>query len=298
MVKILGMLAAVALLVPATSSDLFAHGFPGPVAVTVPTTGPGPGPGPGPGTSPGGNQPGIGRRTPRLGSGRTTPSPARLARTTIKWLGGELPAKGGDGYAAQALPLSSLIADEFRPAGARADVPSIVYFASAADDQALQRFEDQAFGDERIGVSSRFFNCFRFTLEDLSPAQQKLYGNGTEGPKVVLLDKTGATVKTFDGWKTNSAKLYRSLAVMVEVAYEKDLGAILPAEGKILDTLDKAHYELLILDAQRKVVSERLDKKECQSCRKVLGKLDSKIEQMKAEREQALEDEKKILGDD
>jgi hypothetical protein len=298
MSKILGMLAAVALLVPATSNDVFAHGFPAPVSVTVPTAGPGPGPGPGPGTSPGNRGPAAGRRTPRLGSGRTTPSPARLARTTMKWLGGDLPMKGGEGYAAQALPISSLLADEFRPAGAQADVPSIVYFASAADDKQLQRFEAQAFGDERIGVSSRFFNCFRFTLEDLPPAQQKLYGDGTEGPKVLLLDKSGSVVKTFDGWKTDSSKIFRSMKVMVKVAYEKDLAGILPKEGKILDTLDKAHYELTILDAQRKVVAERLAKKECQSCRKVLGKLESKIEKMKAEREQALVDEKKLLGDD
>ena len=291
------VVAGVALL-PLLASIVSAHGFPGPQQIRVTTTAGAPTAGRDTVTPRGSGDSftGSGRTTPSGAESRTTPSPARAQRTTIDWVGTDLPRRGSDGYASeQALPLSFLAADSHRPAKAKAGRPTLVYFASTADDMKLQVFEG-LFLDERIGVSGRFFNMLRISLDDLPRQDQKVYGDGSNGPKFVVLDASGAEVATLDGWRTTAPELLKVMEPQVKATYAKDLKRVLEAESKILDTLDKTHYELEILAAQRKVVAERLAEKECASCRKVMGKLESKIARTEKEREEAVALEAKVLG--
>lgn len=291
------VLGGVALL-PLLASVVCAHGFPGPQTIRVSTSVGAPSAGRetsaprGSGDSFGGG----GRTTASGAESRTTPSPARSQRTTIDWVGTDLPRRGGSEYAsAQALPLSAFASDANRPARAKAGRPSVVYFASTADDMKLQAFEG-LFLDERLGVSARYFNMLRVSLNDLPRADQKVYGDGSNGPKFVVLDAAGAEIATFDGWRTSAVELLKAMEPVVKTTFAKDLSRVLEGESKILDTLDKTHYELEILAAQRKVVAARLAEKECASCRKVMGKLDDKISRSEKEREEAIALEAKLLG--
>lgn len=286
-----------AALLPILSTIVCAHGFPGPQQIRISTSVSAPVAGRetaaprGPGDSFTG-----GRTTAGGTESRTTPSPARVQRTAIDWIGTDLPRGAAEGYASnQALPLSFLVADSHRHARAKAGRPSLVYFASTADDNKLQIFES-LFLDERLGVSARFFNTFRVSLDDLPRQDQKTYGDGSNGPKFIILDAAGAEVTTLDGWKTNTSDLLKAMEPIVKATFAKDLRRVLEAENKILDTLDKTHYELEILAAQRKVVAARLAEKECQSCRKVLGKLEDKMSRSEKEREEAVALEAKLLG--
>jgi hypothetical protein len=283
-------------LLPATA---FAHGVPGPATINVSNAAPSPTPGPGPAPGPGGRTgaaPKGGFTGQRLGKSSTTGCPARQIRTTIDWMGTLPPRSESFGYAASTLPLKALLSKPHAPKGTRSDLPSIVYFADASDDEALLRFERNAFLDERVGVASHFFNCFRIGYEDLNAAEKKLYGDGSEGPRVVVMAANGKILRTFKGPHLTATKLSKTMSAVVKKHYKRSLTTVLAREGKVLDELDRTYYETKVLEAQRKVVEERLAEKECASCRKVLGKLERKLAETRKEREAALASERKILG--
>lgn len=222
-----------------------------------------------------------------------TPSPSRQARTSISWISAVVPRSQDEGYAGSLLPLSSFYAPEWRPQGFREGLPTIVYFFTAKDDDKLLKFDATVFGDERVGVSARFFNCLRVSLDAMSPADRKAWGG--DQPTVVVLDSKGQTAKRFDGWATSGAGVFKSLEVTFKERYDLNLAGLLAKEARILDTLDKVYWELLDLQEDMKQKQEHLAKHDCEPGRKAVKEIEDDMAKLEKERTKAIEDEQKLL---
>lgn len=212
----------------------------------------------------------------------------------MDWIGTNLPQAGGAGYAESALPLSQLLAEGNRPAGTRAGLPAIVYFYSVKNDDKLLEYESNVFGDERIGVGSRFFNCFRICLEDIrSASDRKAYGDNE--PTVIFLDATGVELARHGGWRVNSATIYRSMERTFDAHYRKDLGKILAKEAKVLEALDRAHWDAEELKTELQEAKEHLERHDCERGRRMVREVTAELAKLEEDRQKALEEEKKLF---
>lgn len=229
-----------------------------------------------------------------LGSKSQATSPDHQARAVINWITTTLPRDAEKGYAAGTLPLSALLADAYRPFGARTGVPSIVYFFTAKDDDKLVKFDASVFGDERVGVSSRFFNCLKISLDHMSSdAERKLYG-GAE-PMVVVLDDEGREVKRVGGWDLTGSRILKLMEVAFKDRYGIQLSAFLAKESRVLETLDRVYWELKDLETEMTAARDHLAKHDCDRGRRLVKELEGDIAKQEAEKAKALEEEKKLL---
>jgi hypothetical protein len=213
---------------------------------------------------------------------------------TIQWLGARLPKSRGAGYGESALPLSALLQKEHRPAGMRDGFPTVIYFYTSKNDDKLLQFDAKVFGDERVGVSSRFFNCVRISLDEMTDAEREQYG-GSE-PAVFVLDASGALAKKHLGWGTVGANLFKTLEVVFKDRYGLQLAGLLAKEGKILDTLDKVYWDLKDKETELSSVNEHLAKHDCERGRRELKEVQEEIAQLEQQRKKALEEEKALLS--
>ncbi|MSR75163.1 MAG: hypothetical protein EXS14_06825 [Planctomycetes bacterium] len=224
----------------------------------------------------------------------TTPSPERLTRVAIRWLSAELPAGGGGEYGATTLPLSALTEVGHRPGGFRAGLPLLVYFYSARNDDKLMSYEGTVFLDERVGFSSRFFNCLKISLDDIRDAGvRESYGGSA--PTVVVLDGSGKELKRLKGWGTDAADVFKSLEVVFKEHTGKLLASVVEKEAKILQNLDRIHWDQEDLNAELKDTEDHLTKHDCERGRRELVELRVDMAKLTKEREKVIADEAKLL---
>jgi hypothetical protein len=223
-----------------------------------------------------------------------TPSPAREARTNIAWIGAELPREKDAGYAARSLPVKALFTEEHKVEDLVLGRPAIVFFYSALDDDDLMAFEAKVFGDERVAVGSRFFNCVRICLDDMrSAADRKHYGK--KSPSIHLMDPEGKLLKRFDGTRTTGHRLYKSMEAVIKRHYKANLFDLLRKEGEILKVLDETYWDLKTIEEDMKSTKAHLDEHNCAMGRKQLAELEADLKMVKKERDKALAAEKELF---
>ncbi len=239
----------------------------------------------------------MGGKTSLPGSrSSTTPSPARLERTVIGWIGADLPRTEEKGYATDTLPVSALITTEsLRPAALRPELPTLIYFFTAKDDTKLVDFDARVFGDERVGISGRFFNCIRIALDEIrSSSERKVYGG--DEPLIIVFETSGKEVKRHSGWEVQGTNLFKTMDATIKSTFGKSLTAILNKEAQILDVLDRTYWDIEDLKVELKEAQDHLTKHDCERGRRNVKEVEEEIAKIEAERAKALEEERNLLN--
>lgn len=229
-------------------------------------------------------------------SGALTPSPDRLERTAVDWFGVELPKTRSKEYGSTTLPVRYLATKEHAHAKARAGLPLLVFLQTqdCDDDEKLIEYTRSCWQDEYVGVASRFFNCYRLSLDDMKPADRKIYSKGQ--PVILLIDGTGKTLKKLPGWNVTGKKLFKAMDGIVRKQWKKSLKSLMPKQAKILRELDEVHDELERLERTLAATKAHIKKHDCAPGRKRLKRTEKSIKECKARREKALAAEKKLYG--
>ena len=156
-----------------------------------------------------------------------------------------MPTAAEAGYGASELPLSHVVLGDSAPAGLVASLPTVVYLYTDIDEDKVATFEERLFLDERVSVSSRFFNCVRISLDDIVSARvRKQYGGGKK-PVLLVLDVGGEELKRFVGWKTTGSRLFSTMgAVLKSHRSRMSLARLLRKEGQFLKKIDEAYWKL------------------------------------------------------
>lgn len=228
------------------------------------------------------------------GGTATTPSPERAQRVTVRWLPASLPMSAGGEYGESALPLATLASENQRVGGYRAGLPLLVYFYSARNDEKLLDFEGRVFYDERVGFSSRFFNCLRISLDEIRDAGvRKSYGG--EEPALFVLDREGKQLKRLDGWRTESVELFKGMESAFKETTGKALAGLVEKEARILQNLDRIHWEVEDLKESIKDTETHLASHDCDRGRRELAESQADMAKLAAEKAKVLDEEAKLL---
>ena len=232
----------------------------------------------------------------------TTPSPTRTERVTVEWADADLPTAGEAGYGAGTLPLSHLVNEDHRPSRFVSGLPTIVFLYTEVEEEKALTFEDSVFGDERVGLSSRFFNCIRISLDDIpSESVRKQYTSG-KGPAIFVLDAEGKELKRLTGWKTSGARLYKTMSSVLKARSKISLASLLRKEGQFLKKIDEAYWKLEDAKFDLNEMASRKGK----SAERQRQKLEAKIVALKADYKKLLDAEaafikqadEKVVADD
>ncbi len=212
----------------------------------------------------------------------------------MRWLPGELATGGGGEYGATVLPLSALTEEGHRPGGFRVGLPVLVYFYSGRNDDKLMSYEGTVFLDERVGFSSRFFNCVKISLDDIRDAGvRESYGGVT--PTVVVLDSAGKELKRLKGWDTDAADVFKGMEVAFKNHTGKLLAAVVEKEARILQSLDRIHWSMEDLKQEMKDTEDHLAKHDCERGRRELVETREDIAKLEKEREKVMAEEAEML---
>lgn len=214
----------------------------------------------------------------------------------IGWIGADLPRTQEKGYAEDTLPVSALITNEsFRPAALRPELPTLIYFFTAKDDTKMVDFEARVFGDERVGISGRFFNCVRIALDEIRSASlRKTYGG--DEPLVIVFETSGKEVKRHSGWEVQGLSVFKTMDATIKATFGRTLTAILAKEAQILDILDRTHWELEDLKVDLKEAQDHLAKHDCERGRRNVKEVEDEMAKIEAERAKAIEEERGLLN--
>lgn len=183
-----------------------------------------------------------------------------------------------------------------------AGLPSIVFLYTELDEEKALTFEDAVFADERVGLSSRFFNCIRISLDDIPSARiRKQYGAG-KGPSILVLDADGKELKRHSGWKTTGARLYSTMSSVLRARSKISLASLLRKEGQLLKKIDEVYWA--IEDAKFDLAD--MEKRKGKSAERQRQKLEAKIAKLQEEHKKLLAEEeafikqadKKVAADD
>lgn len=234
----------------------------------------------------------AGRTRSKLpGGGTTTPSPIRTQRAAIAWSDTELPSADGVGYGSSMLPLSSLVLEDHQPVGFRAGLPTLVYFCTEADEKKALAFEDKVFGDDRVSLSARFFNCVRISVDDIPSASLRKQYGAHKGPSIMVLDADGKELKRMVGWKTSGSKLYSTMGSVLKSRSKLSLASILRKENTLLKKIDELHWKIEDAKFDLGELAERKGK----SADRQRARLRTQIAELEKEYEKLLAEEEAFL---
>jgi hypothetical protein len=155
------------------------------------------------------------------------------------------------------------------------------------------QFEGKVFGDERVGVSSRFFNFIRISLDLMDPATRNNYGG--DSPSIYLFDGEGKEAKKFQGWDASGQALYKTMEVAFKVRYGSVLATLLAREGRILDSLDKIYWDMKDVEEKLTQAKDHIAKHDCDRGRRELKELESDMAKLEADRTKLIDEETKLL---
>jgi hypothetical protein len=211
-------------------------------------------------------------------------------------MGAEVPRKREAGYGTSTLPLNALMTAEFQPDGFRKDLPALVYLYTTQDDEKRQDFEFRVFADERVGFTSRFFNCIRIWADTIpDPEARKKYASDL--PMLVLFDSAGNEVKTYNGTKLDGSRLLSAMQRTFEQHFQGHMAKLLVKMNDIFQALDETYYDMLALEDGLKATREHLDRHDCNMGRRQVAEIEEEMAEVKKDRAKALADEKKLLDD-
>jgi hypothetical protein len=193
----------------------------------------------------------------------------------------DLPRGGGDGYSGGYLPLSSLIKTDERPMGFREGLASIVYLYSDQDPDKGVKFEGEAF-DDRVGVTSRLFNCLRLCVDDISSDAVRKELKADRGPVVYVFSADGEMVKCLGGWTLKGATLYNVMAALVKSQHKLNMAAFLRTENELLKEIDAAYWKI---EDARFDLSE-LKQRDGKSAERQIEKLEAEIAELEKQHEE------------
>ena len=214
-----------------------------------------------------------------------------MERVTVDWTDADLPTAEEAGYSAGVLPLSHLVTEDHRPAGFTSGLPTLVFFYTEVDEEKALTFEDRVFADERVGLSSRFFNCVRICLDDIpSESVRRQYTSG-KGPAIFVLDAAGKQLKRWVGWKTSGARLYATMASVLKSRSKISLASLLRKEGQLLQKIDEAYWKL----EDAKFDLNELASRKGKSAERQRKKLEAKIVKLRATYEAFLDEERALI---
>ncbi len=211
-----------------------------------------------------------------------TRSTESMARLQIPWIWRELPMEERPGYDPIPLPLSALVT----VAGEDAR-PALVYFYAAEDEKASE-FEGKAFGDERIGVASRFFQCIRISSDEISDkAARRQFVPAV--PAIHVLAADGRTVQTFSGAGTRAQAVLAAMNRAYAFHFTPALQSVVEAERTLLDRLDKVEAEL-------KGIAEEMARAEAKGDTAKMKALEAEKTAAQAERDRILAEEERLVN--
>lgn len=231
----------------------------------------------------------------------TTPSPIRAQRISIAWSDSDLPNSDGEGYGSSVLPLSALVLEDHRPSGFRSGLPTLVYLFTELDEKKALAFEDKVFGDDRVSLSARFFNCVRISLDDIPSASLRKQYGARKGPSILILDVDGKELKRFAGWKTSGSKLYSTLGSVLKSHSKLSLASILRKENAFLKKIDALHWKIEDAKYDLGELSKRKGKSAARQTTKLtatIAKLEKEYQALVAEEEAFLKATDDRIADD
>lgn len=161
----------------------------------------------------------------------------------MDWMHAELPTSDAAGYGGGYLPLSSLLTPEERPVGFREGRATVVYIVSEVDPDKVSTFEQDAF-DDRVGISSRLFNCIRMCAEDIRSEEVKKELKVDRGPVIFLFGSDGKLIKTLGGWTLKGNTLYNTLSVTAKAEHRFNLATFLRKENDLLKKIDEVYWKI------------------------------------------------------
>jgi hypothetical protein len=232
-------------------------------------------------------RPGEGK-TRLPGSGKGAVSPDRVERTTVRWLGVDLPHAETERYGDQWLDVEALVKAEHRHQHAKPHLPTLVYFAKEWTGKGVKRelkFRKELWQDEAVGLATKCFNCYCISLDDIeSKRHRDKYDHGK--PWILILDADGKHLGKLSGWSMNAKKLQSRLAQVIKSTWRQDLRGLLKKEAAILADLDAAFFELDRLEHEHKririALAEKKDDAQLKARLDVLKVSIAKVEQRRA----------------
>lgn len=229
------------------------------------------------------------------GSGTLAPSPDRLARTRVNWMGVELPSTKGD-YGKRVLPVEHLAKSEFAHRNATPARPLLVhFFTEDGKEDAIVDYAQRLWRNDSVGLASRLFNCYRISIDDMdSAADRKRYGK--RGPLILLLSPEGKKLATLPGWKVTERSLLTRMRAVVRSRWKQDLNRLLLKHAKLLAELDEVHRDLE--KAKRTLVSteEHVKVHNCAPGQKRLVRTKAEIKELEKRRAAAFAAERSLYA--